>query len=619
MQLDRRVSLAFASGFLMSALALSACGDDAPASVDAGAPDLGPVCTYDGGDEAPLAEPERHTARWAFRPWISKDISDRADTLAFVSGFRERDIPVGTVVLDSPWETHYNTFVVSPSRYGDFPSLVSTLHAQDVHVVLWITPLVNRRSQDYETGGDTYVGASPNLAEGLACGFFVENGLSFPWWKGTGSAVDFFDARARGWWHAQQNALLEAGLDGWKLDFGDEYVTRDPLTTDAGEVTHQAYSEAYYRDFLAYGRQQRGRDFVTMVRPYDRSYGFEGRFYARPEHAPIGWVGDNRRDWIGLEDALDHIFRSALAGYVVLGSDLGGYLDRDDLEPAITVPFDSETFARWTGVSALMPFMELHGRDNLAPWTVPDHADETVVLYRYWAKLHDAMVPFNYSLAEEAYAGAAGIFRPVQADTASWAGDWRYLLGDAFLVAPVVAAVTSRQVALPSGARWYDWWAPSAAPLDGGTTVTADVSVRGRIPLYVREGAIVPLDVVDDANGLGTAASAGALTLLVWPASAETGFVLHEVDDTTTQLHAQQTPTGPRVTLSRTVRPTLLRVRSDVAPRAVRDDAMALTVFGDRVAFDAGTSGVFYEAATSSLWIKLEARAAARTVTVEVP
>ena len=50
--------LAFASGFFASALALSACGDDAPASVDAGAPDLGPVCTYDGGDEA---QPATHS------------------------------------------------------------------------------------------------------------------------------------------------------------------------------------------------------------------------------------------------------------------------------------------------------------------------------------------------------------------------------------------------------------------------------------------------------------------------------------------------------------------------------------------------------------------------------
>ena len=93
---------------------------------------------------------------------------------------------------------------------------------------------------------------------------------------------------------------------------------------------HQDYSEAYYRDFLAYGAGRRGPDFLTMVRGWDESYGFAGRFYARPEHAPVVWAGDNRRDWVGLADALDTMFRSARAGYVVVGSDVGGYLDLDD-------------------------------------------------------------------------------------------------------------------------------------------------------------------------------------------------------------------------------------------------------------------------------------------------
>ena len=63
-----------------------------------------------------VAPPPVFTPRWAFRPWISKDISDGADTRAFVQGFADRDIPVGVIVLDSPWETHYNTFVVNPQR-----------------------------------------------------------------------------------------------------------------------------------------------------------------------------------------------------------------------------------------------------------------------------------------------------------------------------------------------------------------------------------------------------------------------------------------------------------------------------------------------------------------------
>ena len=71
--------------------------------------------------------------------------------------------------------------------------------------------------------------------------------------------------------------------------------------------------------------------------------------------------------------------------------------------------------------------MQLHGRGNFTPWTVPDRADETVELYRYWAKLHTSLVPFFFSLAEEAYEkGAAPILRPVGEGPAQWKDDWRY-------------------------------------------------------------------------------------------------------------------------------------------------------------------------------------------------
>src|SRR6185369_14058340 len=166
-----------------------------------------------------------------------------------------------------------------------------------------------------------------------------------------------------------------------------------------------------------------------MVRAWDVSYGFAGRFYARPEHAPVAWMGDNRRDWVGLADALDEMFRSTSAGYAVVGSDIGGYLDRDDKDlTGPQIPFDPVVFARWTALGALSPFMQLHGRANITPWDVMQNNDEIVNLYRYWAKLHHELVPFFYSLSEEAHAGGKMIMRPVGAmDT--WAGDFRFSLG----------------------------------------------------------------------------------------------------------------------------------------------------------------------------------------------
>ena len=356
--------------------------------------------------------------------------------------------------------------------------------------------------------------------------------------------------------------------------------------------------------------------FVTMVRPWDRSYEFGGRFYARPEHAPVAWVGDNRRDWVGLVDALDHMFRSAQAGYVIVGSDVGGYLDRNDRDFSQDVPFDTLVFARWTAAAALTPFMQLHGRANIAPWTVPDHGDETVALYRYWATLHDELVPFFDSLAEQAYAGGANLMRPVGNDPAAWQDDWRWMLGDAFLVAPIVDAGGTRDVALPAGSRWYDWWTPGGSALAGGQTLAGVAATRQQIPLYVREGAIVPLEVTNDATGLGTTASVGASTVLIWPASETTSFTVRDDDGGQTRITAARDPGGAWIELSRTPRPVVLRVRMDAAPVAVTRNGAPVSAAADRAAVLAsGGDAWAYDVAERMLWVRGAAGAGSTVMT----
>lgn len=560
--------------------------------------------------EPAIPAPPLHTPRWAFSPWISKDISTTQDTYDFVDGFRSRDIPVGAVVLDSPWETQYNTFQPSPTRYPQFQKLVTDMHQRGVRVVLWITPLTNSASFDLETGGDKYAGAAENFQPAKDCKFFVNDGETYVWWKGQGAAIDFFNSAARAFWHQQQDTVLDAGIDGWKLDFGESYIATEPLATAAGEKTLQEYSEEYYRDFLSYGVQRRGREFVTMVRAYDQSYQLPGRFYARPEHAPVGWMGDNRRDFVGFADALNHMFVSARAGYAVLGSDIGGYLDVDDQAPTGPhIPYNDEAFLRWTAVGALTPFMQLHGRANLTPWTVPTRVDETVAAYRYFAKLHEQLVPFFYSLAEEAH-GRAILFP--QGDEATWAGDYRYVLGEALLVAPILDGSGRRDVKLPTGARWADFFQLSAVYAGGSTVASYDARSAQRLPLFLREGAIVPLEVLDDSTGLGNRDSNGAQTVLMFPGSQRSTFRLHEVDDSITEISAQYGSQRADITLDRAPRRLILWLRLDEKPLTVKWNGAALTQAPSYDALSTMASGYATDPTRNLIFIKVPAGASAQ-------
>lgn len=527
------------------------------------------------------------TPRWAYEPWVWEDEENNAAaTLALVDGYRQRGIPVGAVIVDSPWQTNYNTFDVAP-EFGDPRLLLGQLRDRNVRVIFWATGFVNTSSID---GPDS--GQASNYQEAFERGYFVDGGKVYEWDKGDGSAIDFFNPDAVAWWYRQMDKTWTHGIDGWKVD-SPEGNLPDQVQTAAGWKTNREYGDAYYRAFYAYVAQK-GPDAIIMARPYD-----SGTIYAPVDANPAGWVGDQEPDWggKGIEEALDNVLASAELGFSMLGSDIGGYRpgDRSD-----------RLFLRWTQLGALSPLMENGGRGEHRPWEIDE---ETVPPYRYFAKLHSQLVPYLYGLGVEAHEGGDPIVRSPDRTLR------QYHLGADLFVAPVVTRDDWRRFELPAGSQWYDYWDDSKV-LPGGAQIQYEVPVE-RVPLYVRAGAIIPMQVRDEQTGHGNVSSADALTLVLYPEGV-TRRVLRPDLGQELAVESRRDGAGVTVTLGPSTERLILRIKASSPPTTVSLQVAGADASLDRVdtlgELQQHDAGWTHEPARGYLWVRLPASDSERTV-----
>jgi alpha-glucosidase/alpha-D-xyloside xylohydrolase len=143
-------------------------------------------------------------------------------------------------------------------------------------------------------------------------------------------------------------------------------------------------------------------------------------------------------------------------------------------------------------------------------------------------ELRYQLLPYNYALCREAHDSNLPLMRALWLhyphDAQATTRDDEYLWGRDLLVAPVVErAANERKVYLPQGDDWYDYW--TGARHAGGQEITRPVDLA-TLPLFVRAGAIVPLDPVRQF----TAQSVDAATTLLVFTGRDGEFTLYEDD-----------------------------------------------------------------------------------------
>jgi alpha-glucosidase (family GH31 glycosyl hydrolase) len=246
-----------------------------------------------------------------------------------------------------------------------------------------------------------------------------------------------------------------------------------------GETIDQAHIQSYWQQHL--GLVKAGVDafwpdegdwFNLFERIKRHQLYYQGELSAKPNVRPWslqrngypgiaqwgGWVwsGDTESSWKTLEAQIAVGLNYSLSIGPYWGSDIGGFYANSEL--------DGELYARWFQFAAFCGSFRSHGRT-------------------WWTRL-----PWGWGLP---LMRALWLHYPADPQ-ARRTGD-EYLWGRDLLIAPVYTkGATARDVYLPAG-EWYDWW--TGARTSGGRTVSRQVDLA-TMPIYVRAGAIVPIDPI---------------------------------------------------------------------------------------------------------------------------
>ena len=430
------------------------------------------------------------TPAWAFSHIVWEDsLNTETGAKKLVDGYLSRGIPVEATIIDSPWSTAYNDFNWDKARYPDPEGMLSYFKRKDVKVILWLTGVVNQKGKD-----------TP-LQQCEAYDYVRSNKLGIngsephEWWKGYGIHIDFTNPKAVEWWHTQLDKVFVDGVYGWKVDQG-EFWFGDYLQTSKGTMSNAEFRPYYYDAMYDY-TTARNPEGIIIARPYSH----QGGYFASPDKMNLGWCGDFSGDWNGLKLQIDNIYRSALRGYASPACEVAGFFMRRA---------GKEEFVRYAQFGCMTAAM-INGGENGAftnhlPWF---HGQDVEDIYRFCVVLHDELVPYLFSTVVDAHLHGGSLLKNVSFSEES------HQVGDYIFTKAITSAGSGPVVfRLPSEGTWIDFWT--------GDSFAPDTRISRRypldeFPLFIRKGAIIPMDIRSGTTGIGCEKLEGCRSFLICP------------------------------------------------------------------------------------------------------
>jgi alpha-D-xyloside xylohydrolase len=460
-----------------------------------------------------------------------------------------RRIPASTIWIDRPYGTGTMGWgnMDFDSSFPDPAKMVQDLKQRGYGLMLWIADRAFNRL----------------AAEGAERGYLFPPS---PDPHANGPAADIRNKEACDWWKQKLGEYVKLGVKGWKLDRGEEGEMPESFMNEHAILFARLAAESL--------QAANKNDFFILSRNADDT----SRKYTAI------WNGDSHSSFEALAMSVKNAQRCGAINFPMWGSDTGGYIGAPN----------KELLARWLQFSAYSTVMEVLVGPKRTIWM--DYDAELIDIAREQASAHHDLIPYTRSYVYRATQTGMPVMRSLifaYPDDDGLYDAWdEYLFGGELLVAPVLeAGVTSRDVYLPAG-QWLDY-NDKTTLYQGGTKVTAQAPLA-KIPLFVREGAIIPRGDIWKGNNWWQPNWTERLRIEVFPSSKVAGRFDYYTGTVVQPITVSAGRDGIRVAFPNLGVPGTLEVYCQNVKGVTRNG----------VQLTEGASGYSYDAATKKLTVR---------------
>ena len=445
--------------------------------------------------------------KWALGFWQSRERYKTSDEIVgTLAEFRKRQIPIDNIVQDwNYWvEDQWGSHQFEQSRFPNPQAMLDSVHQQGGRFMISVWPKFYCNTDNYKeldkNGWMYHQAVKDDIHDWVGPGY-------------VGSFYDAYSAGARKMFWRQMNDNLYAkykyGIDAWWMDASEPNVRdctpmwyRKALCGPTALGTSTEYFNAYSivnADAIYNGQRS--------VNPNQRVFlltrsGFAGE----QRYSTATWSGDIGTRWEDMRAQMTAGLNYSMSGLPFWGMDQGGfcvenrYVQAQQLYDRTKVENEDlkewrELQARWSQFGTFIPLFRVHGQWPLREiWNIAPDNHPAYQSFVYYDKLRYRLMPYLYSMAgwvhTKDYTMMRGLVMDFNGDREIYDIKDQWMFGPALMACPVgYYKARNRSVYFPKQSGWYDLY--TGEHIQGGQRLIVDAPYE-RIPVYVREGSILP-------------------------------------------------------------------------------------------------------------------------------